>query len=324
MVAIRPLTHASPPRALRDFLVLLVVLLGGTSLATLEPFALGGRHLLAAGEHHDGSVVVVGGTMTIEPDASVDGSVTIIGGELDLGGTVHGTVHAYGSTVLLRETAVLDGSLESVASDVERAPTAVVRGTLQGDRFTPMGADVLRRWSVTSARFGGVGFALALALQAGLLALLTFAAASVMPERLSRIAADLTESPVAAGVSGLVFMVIVVVAAVVAAVTLIGIPVALLLGLGAWLAVLVGLTALADWVGDTVWREGDTRGARAALGGFLVGLGWAALGLVPWVSGPVQAVVSVVVFGAVVRTRVGGRASATGPIVGGSASSGPA
>lgn len=313
MVASQPATHRSSTRRfLRRPLALLILLLAGASLAALEPFALGGRHLLEAGERHAGSVVLVGGDMTIAPGARVDGSVTVIGGELDLGGSVGGTVHAYGSSVRLRTSAVIEGSLEAVASDVERSPSAIIRGGLHGDRFTPMRADVMRRWTVTTERFGGVGlggtgFALSVALQAGLMALLTFAVASVAPERLSRIADDLSEAPVAAGVSGLVAMVITVVTAVIAAVTLIGIPVALLIGLAAWLAVLIGLTALADWVGHTVWREGDTRGARAALGGFLVGLGWAALALVPVLSGPIQAVVSLVAFGAVVRTRGGGR-----------------
>ncbi len=316
MVAIAPVAHRPSARpAAHAPLVLLALLLLGPAFAALEPFALGGDHRLETGERHDGSVVLVGGTMTIAPGAHVDGSLTVVGADLDLAGSVGGTVHAYGSSLRLRETAVVDGSLESVASDVERAPTAVVHGTLHGDRFTPMRADLVRRWSATTGRFGGVGFGLSVALQAGLMALLTFAAASVAPDRLTRIADDLVRSPVGAGAAGLVAMVVAMVAAVVAAVTLIGIPVALLIGLVAWLAVLYGLTALADWVGETVWREGDSRGARAALGGFLVGLGWAALGLVPVVSGPIGAVVSLVVFGAVVRTRAGGRtrsATATG------------
>jgi hypothetical protein len=325
MVAIQPSTHRTTTRRsprrrllLRGSLVLLVLLLARTSLAALEPFALGGRHLLGTGELHEGSVVLVGGEMTIAPGARVDGSVTVIGGELDLGGSVAGTVHAYGSSVRLRESAVVDGSLESVASDVERAPSAVIRGRLHGDRFTPMRADVMRRWTVTTERFGGVGFALSVAVQAGLMALLTFAAASVMPDRLTRIADDLTEAPVAAGLTGLVAMVVAAVTAVIAAVTLIGIPVTLLIGFGAWLAVLIGLTAFADWVGHTVWHEGDSRGARAALGGFLVGLGWAALALVPVLAGPFQAVASLVAFGAVVRTRGGGRTSPSTATVGAS------
>lgn len=306
----RPITHltARRHRPLWRGLALLALLAAtGTALAALEPFSLGGRHLLPAGELYTGSVTLIGGELTIAEGARVEGAVTLLGGRLRLDGTVAGTVHAYGASVSLGERSVVEGSIAALAADVERAPGAVVRGRIERDRVASVSIAELRGWTASLGRFGGEAFALSVLVQAGLLALLAFVLAPLMPSRLERIAGDAVDAPVAAGVSGLVAAVVAVVAIVVSAVTLIGIPLAVLIGVLVGLAVLLGLVALAQRVGDVTWRDGASAGARAALGGFLVGLGWAALGAVPLIGGPVRSVVGVVMLGAVVRSRGGGQ-----------------
>lgn len=306
-----------PIRA-RRLLCVLLLATSGVALAALEPLLLGGRHRLEAGETHPGSLTAVAGVLRVEDGARVDGSLTVVGGRLELDGAVGGTVHAYGATVRLGDGAVVDGGLELTASELERAPGAIVRGSVRRDEDWPvrfgapqeverwLGSGRTVPWAVPLGPLGPQGFAFSVLIQAGLMALAAFVLARLVPQRLRRIADDATGAPLAAGVHGLLAAVVAAIVAAVLAVTLIGIPLAMLVGLTAWAAGALGLVALSDRLGERVGPAGGDHGARAALGGFLVGLGWAAAGAVPVLGAPLRTVVGVVAFGAVVRTRVGG------------------
>ncbi|MDZ7706694.1 MAG: polymer-forming cytoskeletal protein [Trueperaceae bacterium] len=315
------------PRYVRVFLTLSLASLCLVATASLEPLLLGGRHELAAAETHDGTVTVIAGDLTIAAGARLDGALTLIGGRLALLGTVDGTVHAYGATVELRDGSRIGGSLELTASELVRDGGSVVTGAVHRDADWRVDIDVPRDWeralprgrtlpwTVPTAAVGTDLQAFWIVLQAGLMALLAFVLARLAPFRLDRIGDAVVGDPVRAGLSGLLAAVVTALAAALLAVTLIGIPVAMLVALAAWLATLLGLAAMADRLGQRTWPEGRDRGARAALGGFLLGLGWAALAFVPILGGPVRSVAGLVALGAVVRTRVGegSRRPATSP-----------
>jgi|GEM_PF-983073 len=304
-------------RHVRVLVTLSLALLGFVATAALEPLLLGGRHELASGETHDGTVTVIAGDVTIASGARLDGALTLVGGRLTLGGTVDGTVHAYGAAVELRDGSRVDGTLELTASELTRGPGSVVTGAVRRDversfdvrlppaleRAVPPGRTL--PWAVPTGSRSADFLAIWVVLQAGFMALLAFVLARLAPFRLDRIGNAVTGDPVRAGLSGLLAAVVTALAAALLAVTLIGIPVAMLVALAAWLATVLGLVAVADRLGERVWPEGRDRGGRAALGGFLLGLGWAALSFVPVLGGPVRSVAGLVAFGAVVRTRVG-------------------
>lgn len=304
-------------RYVRTLVALSLAVLGSVATAALEPLLLGGRHQLAAGETHDGTVTVIAGDLTIAAGARLDGSLTLIGGRLELRGTVDGTVHAYGATVSLVDGSSIGGSLELTASELTRDAGSAVAGSVHRDADWRVGIDVPRDWeralprgrtlpwAVPTAGAGSELRALWIVLQAGLMALLAFVLARLVPFRLDRIGNAVVRDPVRAGLNGLVAAVVTALAAALLAVTLIGIPVAMLVALAAWLATLLGLAAMADRLGQRTWPDGRDRGGRAALGGFLLGLGWAALAFVPILGGPVRSVAGLVAFGAVVRTRAG-------------------
>lgn len=304
------------PRLARP-LTLLLVLTAGAAFAQVEPLLLGGTHRLEAGDSHPGSLTAIASELTIEEGARVDGSLTIVGGLLDLDGAVAGTVHGYGATVALGDTADIGGGLELTASELTRADGSTVRGTIRREEGWPIGVGAPRGlerlvgpgrtvpWSLPVGPWGAEGLALAVLLQAGLLALAAFVVARLAPHRLDRIGAVAVRHPLPSGLSGLLWGVVSAVAAAVLAITLIGIPIALLVGLLVWAATVLGLVALSDRLGDRVWPEGQDRGGRAALGGFLLGLMWAALAVTPGLAAPIRTVVGLVALGAVVRSRVG-------------------
>jgi hypothetical protein len=289
----------------------------GTALAQVDPLLLGGSHRLAAGTSQPGSLTAVASELRIDTDARVNGSLTVVGGRLELDGAVAGTVHGYGATVVLGETAEIGGGLQLTASDLVRAEGAVVRGGVRREQDWPIGIGTprgLERFvgpdrtvplGLPVGPLGGDALALTVLLQAGLLALAAFVVARLAPQRLDRIADAAVDQPLPSGLSGLLAGVVAAVAAALLAITLIGIPLALLVGLVAWAATVLGLIALSDRLGERLWAEARDRGGRAALGGFVLGLVWAALSVTPGLAAPIRTVVGLVALGAVVRSRVG-------------------
>jgi hypothetical protein len=307
----------SPARLRLAAVVTLALLTCGAASAQIEPLLLGGSHRLEAGQTHSGSLTAVASELAVAADARVDGSLTFVGGRLELDGAVAGTVHGYGATIVLAETARIGGGLELTASELVRADGAVVGGEIRREESWPIGVGAPRGlerfvgpgrtvpWSLPVGPWGADWFVFSVLLQGALLALAAFVIARLAPHRLNRIAAVAVDHPLPSGLSGLLWGVVSAVVAVFFAITIIGIPLALLVGLVVWAATVLGLIALSDRLGDRLWPEGEDRGGRAALGGFLLGLLWAALAVTPGLAAPIRTVVGLVALGAVVRSRVG-------------------
>ena len=309
--------HQVRPRHRLALLATLLALAVGAAFAQIEPLLLGGSHRLGTGQTQAGSLTAIASELAIEDGARVDGSLTLVGGRLELDGAVAGTVHGYGATIVLGDSARIGGGLQLTASELVRADGAVVGGEIRREEGWPIGVGAPRGlerfvgpdrtvpWSLPMGPWGADWFVFSVLLQAGLLALAAFVVARLAPHRLNRIAAAALDHPLSTGLSGLLWGVVAAVAAALLAITLIGIPLALLVGLLVWAATVLGLIALSDRLGDRLWPEGEDRGGRAALGGFLLGLLWAALAVTPGLAAPIRTVVGLVALGAVVRSRVG-------------------
>jgi len=309
--------HDTRPRRWLALGATLLALSVGAAFAQIEPLLLGGTHRLASGQTQSGSLTAVASELTVEADARVDGSLTLVGGRLELDGAVAGTLHGYGATIVLGDSARIGGGLQLTASELIRADGAMVGGEVRREEGWPVGVGVPRGlerfvgpgrtvpWSLPVGPWGADGFVFSVLLQGALLALAAFVIARLAPHRLNRIAAAAVDRPLPAGLSGLLWGVVAAVVAAFLAITIIGIPLALLVGLLVWAATVLGLVALSDRLGDRLWPEGEDRGGRAALGGFLLGLLWAALAVTPGLAAPIRTVVGLVALGAVVRSRVG-------------------
>lgn len=314
-----PTRHATTRfRPLVLALTFALVVAGAGAAQALDPLLLGGRHELDAGARHDGAVTAMGAAVTIQPGARLNGSLSVVGGRLVLRGRVSGPVHAYGSSVRLEDGAVVDGPLTLAWSELERMPGAQVQGPVRRDAGLPLSVGRPVSWDGpweepwgAPGRAVGRGFGrggvdpFVVFVQGLLLAGVAFLLARLAPHRLDGIGATLFARPGPSLLTGLVAVVVTVVAAAMLAITLIGIPAALLLALIAWLATVLGLIALSDRLGSRLWPDTHDRGASAALGGFLVAVGWAALGALPVLGGLAQAALGLTVLGAVVRSRVG-------------------
>ena len=110
---------------------LIILLIPGTAMAkefTDDRVVAGGTFTLEPGEYLDGSLIVFGGTAAVEVDSTVNGDVVVLGGIVSVDGTVEGNLVGVGGVVNLKENAVVDGDLTTVAATLNRDLGAQVNG----------------------------------------------------------------------------------------------------------------------------------------------------------------------------------------------------
>jgi hypothetical protein len=248
-------------------------------------FSAGGDITLPAGRHAD-LLVVVDGTATIEGDAK---AVLVINGAADFIGARTDGIVAIRSRVSLDPGSSVAGDVRTVDSTVDAATGSTVAGTVRDIGPELAGASILLGPALFLLYLGFVATAvLAALLLAGLAARQVRDAEALM-----------SREPVTTVLAGLAGLIVILVAGVLAVVTVVGIP----LGLGILTAVLpmlfiVGYLVAGIWIGDLiVWRTSPNvvreRPYLAAVVGSLV---LAALSILPLVGG----IVSFIGFGGLI------------------------
>jgi cytoskeletal protein CcmA (bactofilin family) len=271
----------------------------------------------------DGDLEGAGGTVVVAESGTVTGDVSVSAGTVQIDGTVDGDVEVGAGTLTVGETAEIGGTLEagagtvvldgSVAGDATIGTDRLVLGStaaLDGDLTVGEGTTVVRKDGATVSgtlvreNLGGSdvastagpdwaftvwGFAANLLLGAALLV--------VFPRFSRRVADAVGDEPARTGGAGLATFVGVPLVLVALTLSIVGIPLALVLGLpvlvvGGWIALVYGRFAVADWA---LRRAGyDNRWASLVVGIVVLGLA----GMVPVVGGLVDFLVFVLGLGA--------------------------
>ena len=214
-------------------------------------FFAGGTLEMIGGVGDD--VFAAGGTLRLHPESTVAGDVFLAGGMLTVDGAVEGNLHAYGQRVVLQGDIAGDVTVE--AEELEIGPGARVGGQLSHRvmRDVEIAADALigaidarersgREDGPISSIVSGVLRALALTLMAAALHL-------VAPGFISAAADGLGARPLPSFGWGIGLVVAAQIAVVLLAITLIGIPAAVFVGVVMMLASVVGAVVAAYWLG---------------------------------------------------------------------------
>jgi hypothetical protein len=225
-----------------------------------------GDAVVASGESR-GVVIVIDGNATIAGHAAsvlvIDGSVIIEGGTVDELVVIDGTVDA-------RTGSVVTGNITLVDAEIQRAPGALIRGNIQHDTSYRLG-EGLRIFGLIF----GLGYALAVII-GGLVV------AAVAPQQTRHIGSIIADEPGRSILAALAAWIILPIVAIVAMVTIIGIPlgIAILVFLMPALA-FIGYLAFGIRLGDYLiekirgQRESDRPYLAVLLGiGGLVLVGW--------------------------------------------------
>lgn len=245
-------------------------------------------------------VTVLGGVKVL---GEVTGDVVAVAGSICVEGRVRGDVVSVGGQVRLGENAVVEGEVVAVGRGVDQKPSAQVTGgvssiTIANGIRELFGRPGLFRWRVwaPAATAGYVVYLVGLyALALLVLALLPHHVANVT----DAIAQDWGRSALI-GILTLLFMGPL---TVIIAITIIGIPVALLVWLAFFVAKILGYTAFVDFLGGRIAgpERQLNRWAQLAIGVVVLGL----LRYVPVLGPIVSLIVTVVTIGAAVDTKFG-------------------
>ena len=202
---------------------------------------------------------------TAEIRGPVGGSIEIVGGDVLIDSPVAGDVRVAGGQLQLGPNARIAGKLVHRGADVTRDPAAQVAGGLERGKAA--------RWHAEGGRRGGSGiggwlWSLGLIALAGVIA-------GVFPVGSRRMGEQLRGDPGIGLLLGFIALVCIPIAAVVLAVTIIGIPLALAVLLLYFLMLIVGYAAVGVIVGDAALQK--LRSQDAARLGWRVGAAMTAM-----------------------------------------------
>lgn len=253
-----------------------------------------GQHRFTDGQAVHGDLVVLAGDVAVGPDATVDGSVWLLGGTCEVEGRVNGDVAALAGRLTIADGAQITGNVTQAGSLVQIAPGAHVLG-----RVTQALTEPAREREPLGTRL------LAILQQAMLAAALSLLLGWWFAPALTRVGVTAIRHPavslatgVLAGITGLVIVVLV-------GFTLVLLPLALLLGLGALLAVTVGWAGLGAWLAQRLVSRRLPAPLAIALGSFLFVGAVQLVSLVP-VAGAIIAIAAASWgLGAALLTRFG-------------------
>lgn len=308
---------------------MLVVLATVPGLAMAAPVQeVGGTIVVAADETVDsveaaGGTVIVRGTVTGDVDAAagsviiagtVEGDVSAGAGSVEITGQVDGDVSVGTGSLTIGKDAVIGGRLKAgagsariagtVVGDVELGagsivlePTATFQGDVRydgdlDDRGATVDGRLIRDRSLTQSEFRPfAGFGSTLFDVYGFLVNLVLGAVLllVFPDGSRRLARRLRDEPLSTGLYGLVALIGIPILLVLVAITIIGIPLAiigaLLFAVMVWVGSIYGRYAVGEWLLGYVGT--DNRWLALVVGLVVVGL----VSLVPILGGLVEFVV---------------------------------
>ncbi len=249
-------------------------------------------------------VVVLGGSLDVE--GKVRGDAVVVGGSVEIRGEVSGTVTAVGGSISLGPGARIDGDAISIGGAVHRDPTADVFGEITEVSLAP-GLELDDLWDdvwLPHWHFGwfdfGVGELIVRVGKTVVLAVLLLLLVLLFPRLAAAVSDRVQRQPWKAGMVGLgaqlLFLFALPVICIILLITIVGIPLALILGPLASLVLVVlfllGFTGVAMAGGQLLQARFGWRGVSpyllVVLGLALI-QGWSILGeVLGFLGGPIR------------------------------------
>jgi len=217
-------------------------------------------------------IVRIGGSVSVDSDEYVSGDVVVIGGSANINGEVNGEVVVVGGSARFGPQADVRGDITVVGGGLTREPGAVTRGAINEVGFggLPWRGEWGRRdsWDWMDgiypvARLTGTLVRITLLIL--LTTLVLFVAKQPVEQIADRVAADPVKSWFVGFLAEMLFVPVLIMTAVVLAISIIGIPLLLLVPVAivALLVVmLVGFTAVAYHIGRLLQDKVDTLRSR--------------------------------------------------------------
>ncbi|HEX8683881.1 MAG TPA: polymer-forming cytoskeletal protein [Ardenticatenaceae bacterium] len=292
----------------------------------------GGSRIIESGETLEGDLVVFGGNAIVEEGATVNGDIAVFGGNVEINGEVTGDLAAFGGNIDVdgrieggiasfggnvdRTDGVVEGDVEVAEPPIPPLPPEAVRpvpelpeapdaprldddfGDFQivrptvANRVGSLVASIVQTF-FTMIALGALGLVLTL----------------FLPEHVRRVSRAAETAPAASTAVGCLAFPVVGLAAIVAAITIIGIPLAILMPFLLAAAGVLGWIGLGMFFGDRLLRSADVRSPRpaaaAAIGSGGLVLVTSVVGIVPFFGWLLSPLLGMWGLGAAILTRGG-------------------
>lgn len=291
----------------RTVAFLAILALVATGLAAQQEFSVKRDVFVAAGETQN-NVITFGGNVVVE--GRVKQSVVAFGGTITIGGEVGEAVVGIGSRVTLRPTAVVRGDVVSIGGPLDKEPGCSISGDTVYFKASELGSRFFRR-GLFKGIFAFPLFPIFLIIKLIGVFLWFIAAlvvAAIFPRPVARAAAAVRTSFWPVFGTGLLAIVVFTGMAIFAALLcfiLVGIPIAIAL---LWAGVIVkvfGRVVLFYVLGESLLKAFGSKSV-SAIGASLAGLLVVSLvGFIPIIGFLFTLVLSVLGWGAVIRTKFG-------------------
>lgn len=254
--------------------------------------------------------VQIGQPVRVEAGESVQGVVSV-GGSVTVVGHVTGDAVSVGGSVVVEPTGIVDGDAVAVGGALQIQPGGQVNGEQVSVGIPFFGGDddpddegsSAPLWllpglagAFTMLSILGALLRAAVIIVAALLALL------LAPRRVETVRRYLVDNPGFSFGGGLVACLLGVLLVILLAITLVGIPLALLVIVALFVCSVLGMASLFIWLGERFpFTRGKSQVLALLLGAFIIAL----LGTIPYVGWAFHLLVSLAAIGAAVLTRGG-------------------
>lgn len=284
-------------------------------------FCAGDNLTIAAGDTIE-SLLSLGCNVTVEQGATIQGDLVEFGGNVTVAGSIGGDVASFGGNLWLTETADVSGKVTSFGGNVNRDTGSVVQGGINrgGGALNPPIAPIAPVPPVAPPGPFSRSFDFGLGIVGGIVTALAFAALGALvvifaPEPTRRVGNAVQAKPLnVAGVGCLTYIVLPVLMLLLI-ITLIGIPVALILGFVAFAAWVFGWIALGYLTGEKIlqaFKARDILPVVAVILGVVLLTLISQVFLIGWL---VSFIGGLLGMGAIVLTRFGTRAYPPAPVM---------
>lgn len=291
-----------------------------TQISTGDRLVLGGSFTLLAGEIQDGNLFILGGAVALEDGSTVNQDVIMVGGNLKADGEIGGDIFILGGLLEMSQSTVVAGDVNVLGGSVEGEELATIGGQVTTDANSAFPITIPRA-SVPLVTPGGyripnlelgvnpVWSFLWFLLRSLMWAVLAIVVVLFFSKPTERVARTVVSQPLISGGLGLLTIVVVPVVLVLIAITICGIPIALLAALGLAVSWAYGMIVIGAEVGNRLAKAFKADWAKpvsAGLGTFLlVSVVNGAGALIPCVGWVFGFLVGIVGLGAVLLTRYG-------------------
>jgi hypothetical protein len=316
---------------------LILVIIGGFFLLSFAAFAIGyqagsygdeavfgGSKVVREDEPINGDLAVFGGTVLIEENAVVNGDLAIFGGDVTLDGHITGDVVNFGGTIERGKASKVSGKVAliggedkpsaQIKSDLsEVMPTEVAGTDSEDNEWSEIANTEIKSISPSFANriFNVLGEIVGTILETVAFGVVGLLLTIFLPNHVRRVGEAAENAPAASIGIGCMTIPAIAVAIVFTAITIIGIPIALLIPFLTVAGAIFGWIGLGFFFGNRLLRAVEIRSPRPAAAA-AIGSGGLALfsnltALIPVVSWVVMPLLWVWGLGATVLTRGGTR-----------------